>query len=147
MIACIISSVMCVIQLIGWKLGIAESLATDFFVGFSVDYIVHIAHQYESSPYRKRLDRVRDTYRNIGLAVFSGAVTTLMAVTFLLFTKIYVLRKFGLMIQLTIGFSLLYALIIMPAFLALMGPNDNCGDYINPIKLLYRKIKDRRKKN
>ena len=44
MIACVISSVMCVIQLIGWKLGIAESLATDFFVGFSVDYIVHIAH-------------------------------------------------------------------------------------------------------
>lgn len=86
MIACIISSVMCVIQLIGWKLGIAESLATDFFVGFSVDYIVHIAHQYESSPYRHRLDRVKDTYRNVGLAVFSGAITTLMAVTFLLFT-------------------------------------------------------------
>jgi hypothetical protein len=44
MIACVISSVLCIIQLIGWKLGIAESLATDFFVGFSVDYIVHIAH-------------------------------------------------------------------------------------------------------
>lgn len=43
-IACVISSVMGVIQLIGWKLGIAESLATDFFVGFSVDYIVHVAH-------------------------------------------------------------------------------------------------------
>jgi uncharacterized membrane protein YdfJ with MMPL/SSD domain len=92
------------------------------------------------------LDRVKDTYRNIGLAVFSGAVTTLMAVTFLLFTKIYVLRKFGLMIQLTIGFSLLYALIIMPAFLALMGPNDNCGDYVHPIKVLYRKIKQNKKK-
>ena len=44
MITCIISSVMGVIELIGWRLGIAESLATDFFVGFSVDYIVHIAH-------------------------------------------------------------------------------------------------------
>lgn len=44
MITCVISSVMGVIELIGWKLGVAESLATDFFVGFSVDYIVHIAH-------------------------------------------------------------------------------------------------------
>jgi uncharacterized protein len=85
---------------------------------------------------------VKDTYRNIGLAVFSGAATTLIAVTFLLFTKIYVLRKFGVMIQLTIGFSLLYALIIMPAILALMGPNDNCGDYIHPVKIFYRKYKE-----
>jgi protein dispatched 1 len=43
-IVCVISSVLGVIQLIGWKLGIAESLATDFFVGFSVDYIVHVSH-------------------------------------------------------------------------------------------------------
>lgn len=43
-IACILSSIIGTIQLIGWKIGIAESIATDFFVGFSVDYIVHVAH-------------------------------------------------------------------------------------------------------
>lgn len=50
-IACIISSVIGIIHLIGWRLGVSESLATDFFVGFSVDYVVHVAHQYIESPY------------------------------------------------------------------------------------------------
>ena len=54
-ITCVISSVLSLINLIGWKLGIAESLAIDFFVGFSVDYIVHVAHQYIESPYTTRV--------------------------------------------------------------------------------------------
>lgn len=62
MITCVICSVMGMIQLIGWKLGVAESLATDFFVGFSVDYIVHVAHQYEDSPHHGRANRVRSVY-------------------------------------------------------------------------------------
>ena len=43
-ITCIISSVIGIVQILGWRLGIAESLASDFFVGFSVDYVVHVAH-------------------------------------------------------------------------------------------------------
>lgn len=92
------------------------------------------------SPYSKRAQRVRSVYQNIGLACFSGAATTLIAVTFLLFTKIYVLRKFGIMIQLTLGFSIIYALIVMPALLALVGPNDHFGDIWVPVKMLCRKI-------
>ena len=42
----VLSSVMGVIYLVGWKLGIAESLGLDLFVGFSVDFVVHVAHQY-----------------------------------------------------------------------------------------------------
>ncbi len=52
----------------------------------------------------------------------------MIAVTFLLFTQIYVLRKFGIMIQLTLGFSIIYALIVMPGLLALIGPNGKFGD-------------------
>jgi predicted RND superfamily exporter protein len=109
-------------------LGIAESLAMDFFVGFSVDYVVHVAHQYECSPYLSRRLRVKSIYQNVGVAVFSGAATTLIAVTFLLFTKIYILHKFAIMIQLTLGFSILYALIIMPALLSTCGPQNHQGD-------------------
>jgi predicted RND superfamily exporter protein len=86
MITCVISSVLGVMQLIGWNLGVAESLATDFFVGFSVDYIVHIAHQYVDAPHTDRRGRIRSAYANIGVALFSGAATTFIAVTFLLFT-------------------------------------------------------------
>jgi predicted RND superfamily exporter protein len=114
----------------------------DFLVGFSVDYIVHIAHQYVESPYTKRKDRVKNAYQNIGLACFSGAATTLIAVTFLLFTKIYVLRKFGIMMQLTIGFSIIYALIVMPALFSTIGPNGYIGDIWHLIKRMLSKIKN-----
>lgn len=45
-----------------------------------------------------------------------------IAVTFLLFTKIWVLKKFGLMIQMTILYSIFYALLFMPALLYILGP-------------------------
>jgi predicted RND superfamily exporter protein len=110
-------------------------------VGFSVDYIVHIAHQYVESPYTKRKERVRNVYQNIGLACFSGAATTLIAVTFLLFTKIYVLRKFGIIMQLTLGFSIIYALIVMPALLATLGPNGYFGNIWRPLKKFFVYLK------
>lgn len=66
--------------------------------------------------------RVKSIYQNIGVAVFSGAATTFIAVTFLLFTKIYVLHKFGIMIQMTLGCAIIYALVVMPAILSAMGP-------------------------
>jgi hypothetical protein len=33
----------------------------------------------------------------------------------------------------------------MPALLALMGPNDHCGDFIHPFRVLIKKIKNNRK--
>jgi predicted RND superfamily exporter protein len=96
-IACTVTSVLGLVNLFGWRIGIAESIATDFFVGFSVDYVVHAVHQYSHSHQNSRLDRVKSIYQNIGVAVFSGAATTFIAVTFLLFTRIYVLLKFGVL--------------------------------------------------
>ena len=43
--------------------------------------------------------------------------------------------------QLTLGFSIIYALVVMPALLATIGPNGYFGDIWRPIKKLYRLIK------
>jgi hypothetical protein len=45
------------------------------------------------------------------------------------------------MMQLTLGFSIIYALIVMPALLATIGPNGYFGDLWRPLKKLYRLIK------
>ena len=45
-IGAVLTSVCGFIYCIGWKLGIGESLGLDLFVGFSVDYVVHVAHCY-----------------------------------------------------------------------------------------------------
>lgn len=45
-IAGVLSSVIGMLYMWGWKLGVTESLGIDLIVGFSVDYIVHVGHQY-----------------------------------------------------------------------------------------------------
>lgn len=121
-IACVLCTVIGMIQIIGWRIGVSESLAMDFFVGFSVDYIVHVAMAYIDSIYDTRAERMNSAYRHIGLAVFSGAITTIISAVFLLFTSIYVLHKFGILIIMTILLSIFYSLTFMPAVFYLLGP-------------------------
>ena len=53
-IAGILGSILAIIQIIGWELGVSESLAMIVFVGLSVDYVVHIAHHYCESVHLTR---------------------------------------------------------------------------------------------
>lgn len=45
----VVSNVMAFIYLLGWQLGASESIAMVLFIGFSVDYVVHMGHQYVES--------------------------------------------------------------------------------------------------
>jgi predicted RND superfamily exporter protein len=42
----IVASVLGVVQMNGYDLGVAESIAGIIVIGFSVDYVVHLAHMY-----------------------------------------------------------------------------------------------------
>jgi predicted RND superfamily exporter protein len=53
----ILGSIMALIQGIGWEMGISESIAMIIFVGLSVDYVVHIAHNYVESVALTRKER------------------------------------------------------------------------------------------
>lgn len=61
-IVLVICSIMATIYLCGWGIGIPESLALIIFVGFSVDYVVHMCHQYVESVYDKRRNRVESCF-------------------------------------------------------------------------------------
>lgn len=45
----VICSVITVIVLAGWELGISESIALVIVIGLSVDYVVHLANHYVES--------------------------------------------------------------------------------------------------
>jgi predicted RND superfamily exporter protein len=53
-IGAILSFITAVIYMIGWELGVTESVALVIFVGFSEDYVVHMAHQYVESIHETR---------------------------------------------------------------------------------------------
>ena len=118
----ILGSVLAVIQIVGWELGVSESLAMIIFVGLSVDYVVHIAHNYVNSEHDTRIERQQDSYSTIGITIISSAITTFSAGIFLVMTHLYILFKFGVLIMFTMGLSVFYAMIFFPALNFLCGP-------------------------
>ncbi|KAI0215660.1 hypothetical protein LSAT2_032285 [Lamellibrachia satsuma] len=114
-------SVVAVIPLAGWKLGILESMNLILVVGLAVDYVVHLAQSYAHSPYHGRLERTRHALEQVGFSMMSGACTTLGASAFLLFCDFVYFRQFGLILFATIGFSFIYAIGLFMTVLGMIG--------------------------
>ena len=72
---------MCTLEAVmDWDLGIAESIAGIIVIGFSVDYVVHLAHMYMDGfhvgGFSDRDSRISYALEKMGGTVFAGAVTT-----------------------------------------------------------------------
>ncbi|CAH1792445.1 unnamed protein product [Owenia fusiformis] len=136
-IAMVTTSVVGVIPLAGWKLGILECLNLVLIVGLSVDYVVHLAEGYSRSPHKDRLGRVHSMLEEVGVSVLSGSITTLGASFFILLAEILFFTQFGIIMFSTIGFSVMYALGFFTVLLVLLGPQNEFGS----IMPLARKLK------
>ena len=143
----IVVSAIAVMQMAGWALGIIESIAMVVLIGFSVDYVVHLANHYVESVYENRFKRMQESLGGIGISIISGAITTLGCGFFLLFAQVVFFEKFGVLITSTILFSLFFALVFFTALNHIIGPQKKFGDlkhYV--IKPAMRKIKENWKK-
>merc|ERR1712146_581668 len=107
-----------IIVLIGWQLGIIESICITILTGLAIDFVLHIANSYnESAKHASRFERMSMAILEVGISVFSAAITTIGAATLLLFTTVIFFFRFGLFIFITIGLSFLFAfgLFVAPA--------------------------------
>jgi len=93
-------------------------------VGLCVDYSVHIGHSFVVSS-GSRLERTISSLEKIGPAVLNGGLTTFLALilcgtstshTFITFFKVFVL---------TVMFGLYHGLLLLPALLSFLGPEDH----------------------
>ena len=83
--------VMCVVAVMvlqDWQLGVSESIAMVIIIGFSVDYVVHLAAHYVNCTEKSRYGRATDSISAMGVSIFSGAVTTFGSGVFLFGGKI-----------------------------------------------------------
>jgi predicted RND superfamily exporter protein len=126
----ILASIIAFIYMIGWELGVTESVAMVIFVGFSVDYVVHMAHQYVECVHDSKRERVNSSFQNIGVTLLSSCLTTYSSGLFLMFTTMYTLYKFGILIQLTILIAMIYSLVFFPALNYIIGPQNKFGDLL-----------------
>jgi len=132
----ICATVVAVMVLRGWELGVSESIAMVIIIGFSVDYVCHLAAHYVHSAEKKRYERTTESIRDMGVSIFSGGITTFGSGVFLFGAKIMFFEKFAVIIVVTVFCSLSYALIFFQALCHSFGPQDNCGD----IKFVWKGI-------
>ena len=97
-IFCVLISTLAALILMGWELGILESMCLAILVGISCDFVVHLAHAYmvagpivDADAYltqpgasgdgasRIRRERVRWALATMGISVFSAGCSTMVA--------------------------------------------------------------------
>ena len=79
----VVGNITAVMVALGWELGVPESVATVIVIGFSVDYIVHLAAHYVHSPFFTKDEKATDSISAMGISIISGAMTTLGSAVFL----------------------------------------------------------------
>jgi hypothetical protein len=117
--------------LMGWELGMTESICLTILAGFCVDYIVHFAHSFMECPDRSsRTERAAYAMRHMGISVLSGALTSLGASSLLLFCTLQFFFSFGAFFFGTIMLAWLWANFFFIPLLAQFGPEGTYGDLI-----------------
>ncbi len=76
-----------------------------------------------------RFKRVSLALSHIGVSIFSSAITTLIAAIPLCLTQIRLFSKFGEILAINTGVSILYTLTICVSLLSIMGPTRYRGSF------------------
>merc|ERR1719273_1199665 len=111
----------------GWKFGTTESIAIIMVIGFSVDYVVHLANSYLESKGDTRLERMSFALLTMGVSVVSGAITTTLSGMMLIFPAFIFFYKMGWIIITVVLLALSWSLVFFTSIALLWGPQ---GDHV-----------------
>lgn len=113
----VLVSVVGVMVMLGWDLGSIESILIAIIAGFSVDYVVHLAHAYEVAG-GDTDERVTAAFGDMGISVMNGMITSVAASIPLFFCQLQFFAKFGTFLCFTIAFSWIFANFFFMSILA-----------------------------
>lgn len=118
----------CVIEILGFMFAIGIAIDSVsvinivLAVGLSIDYSAHVGHCFMLKGGDNKNRRVLEALADIGAAVFSGALSTFLAVVVLLFSSSYVFVTLSKQFALTVGLGVIHGLVLLPVLLSLFGP-------------------------
>ncbi|CAK9002145.1 unnamed protein product [Durusdinium trenchii] len=113
-----------------WDLGVGEAIAGVIVIGYSVDYVVHLAHMYSEGMHfghQTRDERAKFAIRSMGSTIFAGAITTMLAGATMFVCWFYFFIKMALLICVTIMYSFLFSLVFFMSLLWTAGPENSFG--------------------
>jgi len=120
----------------GWQVGLIEVISIIYFIGYALDYSLHIAYKYCSSEALQverpealpnlaaviRYQRTAFSVKSMGGAVLGSAATTAGSSFFLCFCTLTLFNKLGAMCLAVTLLSVVIALCPLPAALMMFGP-------------------------
>jgi predicted RND superfamily exporter protein len=103
------------------SLNIMTLMVTSLTIGIGVDYGIHISHRFmeDIGRFDDIYEASRSTVSHTGTALFGGAATTVAGFGLLLFASLPPLQQFGIITAMTIIYSFIASVFILPTFLVL----------------------------
>jgi predicted RND superfamily exporter protein len=108
-------------SLLGIPFNVMTALITSFTVGFGVDYSIHVTERYvrELGAGASVAEAVEDAVLGTGGALLGSAVTDVVGVGVLAFAILEPLQQFGIVTAITIAYSFLASVVVLPSLLVL----------------------------
>ena len=109
---------------LGWHFSLNEAMVFTVIIGFSIDFVLHIAVAYSEATAERRFGRCAQALDELLPAISKAAFTTLVMGTFTLRNPMLTTRKFGIFIIINVAIA--YATTVLPfvAALLLFGPEE-----------------------
>jgi len=108
------------------KWNVLTVMVTALSLGIGIDYVIHMWRRFEAE--REKRDDVwealEETISTTGVALVLSAGTTALGFLVLLFSPMPVVQQFGLVTALTVTYSLILSIIVLPVLL-LMSENNS----------------------
>jgi len=127
-----VSPVIPIVFIVGWNGAIMYLLGLDYTpltavlgsmtIGVASEYTILIMERCEEELSRgtEFLDAIQTAVQKIGTAITVSGLTTVFGFSALTFSSFNIISNFGIVTVITVGFSLIGAIVVMPAVLALM---------------------------
>ncbi len=103
---------------INWN--VLTIMITALTIGLGIDYSIHVWRRFEINRDRGlgTWDAMREMYSTTGASLLMSAGTTICGFMVLLLSPVPVIRDFGLVSSISVAFSLILALLVLPGLLA-----------------------------
>ncbi len=129
-VAPIVMALFCVLgtmTLLGIPYNVITALITALSIGIGVDYTIHIIHRYqeEFAHSRDAEAAARRTLGTTGSALLGSALTTALGLGVLIFSSLPPFQQFGIVTAITIAYSLIAAIVIVPPAMILWAAYQN----------------------